>query len=408
MLELFISNLTDEFKEKLLAETRNEIKQVFDYSGFDADIKAKVEMFIVQPLFYAKLNSYAAIWIKENEVSIEDIVTNPTLTDEQKQQILSVIANKANIPFTSIEETSAKLIEKLFLYANESNSVAEEIVSNSSNFSIAIPSSKDLTFVYNGSQYIQSKFYVPFILENLKSDYFLDAVHTHPISQTDIDDYKSLDLSKRIISNAVFVLDKDANTNTKSISVNVADGETTTVNIEGIITDISMPDSLRQRAIISMDNYLGFSNNSISIKIFGPANGSIQYTEIVNSEDILSEASIKELATRVLYPYKLECSISLKSSKFESFFTDLGEYENYDDFLNRLRVAISKIENPYYMPYEYKAKLWLNPFVYLETDFSIFGLINNPSVVIDSIDPRSIIAKLSSIYIKETDELITL
>jgi len=408
MLEYFASKLTTEFKDRLLEETRKEVKSIFNYSSYDADMKSKVEMFIVQPLFYSKLRTYAALWTKENEVSIEDIVTNNNISDDKKKEILSIIASKAGIPFVSIEETAASLLEKLFLYSDGVNIDIADIVTNSPYFNKAIPSSKHLTFTYDASSYAESKFYVPFIIEGLHTDYVFEEIHMHPVSQDELDLYKTININRRILSNALLMLDENISLSSKSISVDVKDGETSTYIINGIITSINIPSDLKDRCSIIMDKYIGFTNQTIKIKVFGPANASIPYLQVDNDTDIIEKSYDKNIATEVLYPYMLDCSIKIRSANYKSLFTDLGEYQDYENFLNELKVAISKIENPYYMPYEYKSNLWLNPFIYLESDFSVMGIISNSSILLDTIDRRSIIAKIKSIYIEETDETITL
>lgn len=411
MEEYFLNQITDEFKQKLINQTREEVKNIIDYSSLTKEEQDRVEYLFVQPLYYAKIKSFSNLWFQEKETSVEDILKRTDISDELKKELLSSIAVRSGITFTNIEETSAKIIEKMFLYTTNISMNAEKIKNESSMIKNTVTGSKYIGFHFSDSSFIKNNFYAPFLIDSFKTSYRLSDVYDNYITDEIVTTYKNFNINKVALNNMVILIDKDVKKNSKSVSVSLKQGESGNYIISGNISDIKFGNNFNEKnTSIIMENYCGFGKNTIKIFVEGPITDSINYYEV--ELDDTTNSLIKEetsgVETFITNPFKVECSIKIRKKEYLNLFTNLSSFKYYDDFFNSLQKAISSISNPYYLPYDYKANVFVNPLVWKELDFSMQGLFLDSSKILKTIDTSLFILRISNIYIEETNETVTL
>lgn len=409
MLELFINNISEEFKEKLLADTRKEVYKIFEGQTLTTQDKAHIEMFFVQPLYFAKLNFFANMWILENDVSIEDVIMSEKLSEDDKKLFLTTLASKLGIEFADINTTSAELLNRIFIDSGNILSNASFLKDNYSEIAKVFANTNYPEFNGELIKFCKTSFHIPYILENYKSNFEIENISNKPITQAEISEY----LDKKIIptyhNNAIILLKPLAGVNYSTATYHTND-ETKTISINGYIWDLDIQASNPDNISISMENFVGFSNNSVTITIGPNNNVTISKGIYTPSASLLNDLNekLKGVDYRILMPFKIECSLTLKNKDaLESYKTNLTAFRPYEDFFAELKnIVLNSYDNDF-VPKDTKARFYINPLVYKDLDFNIFGIDYFNSKLLKAIDLNLVYVKISKIYIEETDETFT-
>lgn len=407
MTEYFLNNLSDDFKTKLLNDTRDEVYGLFKDSSLSDIDKSNIDMLFVQPLYYSKLESFFNVWLLENETSIEEILKSSYLSQKDKELFFSTLCNKLNIQSNSIETDTAIILNKLFLDNGNITASFDEIISETGD---EIWSAKAATNYpkFNSllTKFTTYSFYAPVAIDNLKSDYNTPYVFDAPIIKSDLDEYSSLTNKKTYLNNAVISLNPK-NVKSSSVNIDLSNGDSKMVPINGYIWNIKIDVDNISNVKVNMLNNYGFQNNSIDIYVDGPAKGTISWNYFEPSENLLNGIAkhLDGVDTVLTCPFRIDCSISLKNNSYlEQYQNNFASYMSYDDFFDALRDTIIGNVDLNAIPIEYKAKIFINPVFYKESSFNITGLDTSNSILINNIPKELFVIRISDIYVEDINE----
>lgn len=412
MTSLFLNKITDDFKERLLKQTRQEVFNLFKNEKLSTIDRANIEMLFVQPLFYSKLESFFNVWLLQSETSVEEVLKSTTLTDDDKNRFFSIFAGKLGIAHTEIKTDAAEILNKIFINSGNIVEDASLIVNeNQKELVGSAVNTKSLYFNSELAEYVNYSFYVPMLLESFQTDENISSIFDVPFDKSKLTAYPAIENHTTYLNNALLIANNNLIETQKEVSLNVKDGDNQQIKIEGYIANLVTDFDYPTRVNIAMKTHYGFGYNEYTIYLEGPVSGDIKYSVYTPSANLL--ASIKEkmgdVDTRIILPNRIDCSITLETSKHVEYFKKhFAGYKDYNTFFEDLRFLIIENDDKSIIPVNYQAKVFVNPLVYKEYYFNVFGVDMSQSKILSSIPEEAFIARISDIYVKDTNEHITL
>lgn len=412
MLKVFIDKLSDDFKQKLLAQTQDEVNEIFKGQAISDIDKKHIDMFFVQPLYYAKLESFSNIWMLQNEMSIEQVLKSDELTDTDKELFFSTLSSKMGISSSNINQEMAQILNKYFVNSGNIFPIAKSaLLDTGEEVSQIIVGNNYPKFNSLLYEFANDNFYAPMIVDNLKSDFNIASIFSAPIEQEAINRYISANTDFFLKENALLIINPDNTFETKQQSVNLGSGDTQIININGYISDVNIDLDNPKLVDINMDTPYGFSNNTISITVKGPNSGTVKYHKYTPSAKLLAAMSsdFEGIPVELTNSFKVHCSFTVDDTSMVSLFSEyLGHYQSKIQFFENLKDILQQHHNINSIPSAYSAKIYINPFVYLQIPFSPFGIDFMYSKLLNSTPEELFSFKLTDIYIKGSDGHITL
>lgn len=408
MTDYFLNSLSDDFKTKLLNDTKKEVQELFkDKTLSDID-KNNILMLFVQPLYYSKLESFFNVWLLENEISIEDVLKSTYINEDDKKLFFSTLCSKIGIQSTNIKSDSALIMNKLFL--DKGNILADfnQIISEVGTEIWATNAATNYPKFNNSiAKFLSSAFYAPVAIENLSSKYNAPWVFDTPILKSELSEYTSLDSgNKSYLNNGIIALNPK-NVKSSSTSINISKGDSKIIAINGYIWGIDMDVDNDSNIEIMLANNFGFSNNSINVKLTGPVKGKINWEYFEVSEELTNKikSNLKGIDIELTCPFRIECSISLLDNTYlEQYKNAFSFYSNYNSFFNAFKDLVTNSKNLKSIPNKYSAKIFINPIFYKDTSFNAAGIDFTNSILINNIPKEMFAVRISDIYVEDTNE----
>ena len=408
MTDYFLNSLSDDFKTKLLNDTKKEVQELFKDKTLSSIDKSNISMLFVQPLYYSKLESFFNVWLLENETSIEDVLKSTYVDEDDKKLFFSTLCNKLGIQSTNIESDSALIMNKLFL--DKGNIIADfnQLISEVGTEIWAAKAATNYPKFNNSvTKFINNAFYAPVAIENLNSNYNVPFVFDTPILKSELSEYASIDSGNKTYLNNSIISLNPKNVKTSSTSINVTKGNSKTIPINGYIWKLNIDVDNASNVEVSIANNYGFSNNAINIKINGPTLGTVSWEYFDVSKELFNgiDTHLKGIDVELTAPFRIECSISLVDDVYlNQYKNNFSQYNNYDTFFSTLKNIMTSDADLKSVPNKYSAKIFINPIFYRETSFNLTGVDFTNSVLINNIPKEMFAIRISDIYIEKTNE----
>ena len=411
MTKLFLDKLSQDFKDRLLDQTRKEIAEQFkDQTLTDID-RNNIEMLFVQPLYYSKLQSFLNIFILQNEISIKQVLDSNDITDTDKELFFSILSNKMGTSHTTIENDTSTILNKIFLNSENISSDLSSILKTSGKELISAKAGTNyLKFNNRWFKYTTYCFYAPMLIDAFQSDVDVQTITEVPIDKEIFNEYSKLDRNFTYKNNALLISNPSI-FNEKSIDIKIDNGKTKTIVLEGYIWDVKIKLSDMNKVKVQMEDNFGFSYNKITINVDGLNNGKITWKQYYPSSALLSkiESQLKGVDVLISNPFKVDCSITVKSKEFVGYYkTNLGKYKNKNDFFEIMKGIVLNADKQKMVPVSYSAKIYVNPFVYKETYFTAFDIGLQLNKLLSSVPEEAFVFRISDVYIENTNEHYTL
>jgi len=413
VIENFLATLSDDFKKKLLEQTRNEVYALIN-DPLTVEQKNNIEFFFVQPLYYSKLYFYNAIYNQYNELSIEEILKDNSLSEEAKDFALSSLLNKLKLTSTGDTKLDANnVIHKIF-YSKEDLMNNIQSVLDIEYVSFVNPSnSLFLKFRPAFERILKNEFHIPYIAENLTSDFVCHQIHDRTLSMTDLQNYYSLTQNTAFLKANMLV---GLNNNDKYYTyqeqnISLADGESQDIQIVGIVKSIKIDGDNTYNVSYSQTNgFYGNIDREYTITFKGPFKGKISW-EVFDKDNYPLDAIknySKMLECEILAPNLVDIELEILKEIPLDVFAELNTYSDKEFFENKLAQIISnKILSYNNLCLKGTANIYISPLIYKKQEF-IPPKVVIPQIIASSIPEENYYFKVSKISVKETGNVYTL
>lgn len=412
MIESFIATLSDDFKEKLLNQTREEVFSLVNQSLTDEQ-KNNIEFFFVQPLYYAKLYFFYSIYSQYNELSIEEILNNNSLSEEAKEFALTSLLSKLKLTSTGDTKLDANNILHKIFYSKEELMQNIQSILNIEYVSFVSPSNnKFLSFKPAFSNVLDNEFHIVYTSENLVSDFICPQIHDRALSLTDLQNYQSLiQNSAYLKANMIVGLSNDDEYySLQSQNISLGDGESQTIQISGIVKSIKINGDNPQNVSYTQTNgFYGNVDREYNITITGPFKGEVAWKVFDSAKyplDSILDYS-KMLECKIIAPNLVEVELQLLKEISLDIFSSLINYLDKNSFEGELSRVLNKILSYNNICLKGIADIYISPLIYKKQEFVPPKTIL-PQIIASSIPEQNYYFRVSKISIKETGNVYTL
>jgi len=411
MLETFLNKVTDEFKNEVLNKTRKEVYEILGDTILTEEQRNGIELFFVQPLYYSKMNYYMAAYYKHNETDVKSIISDPNISDEDKESFLSIMLQKLNLNSTGDNESDANLIlNKLFYTSEYTQTGISTLKSSDSVFNVYLKNKTSFYFNENIATFLYDKPSTIYGAENLLSSLTIPALQNNIVSIKDLSKYNN-DFFNTYYQNGALVLLNTSKIETKTVTLGSNSEEAVGI-ISGIFWDFIVEGNNSDYEVSEKNsNYFGFDLKTITVKVKVNKSVKITYKYIPYDPSIFSyvQSQLEGYTTKVAFPFRVDFNLSITKEANKDYLIDLtNDYMSYNDFFNTLiNDSVVKLNRHNDIVKDSVALIYLSPLFYKRMNTNYLGIPFNESKILNFVNPDNVLIKLTKITCEDTGNVFT-